>query len=383
MKVGISIPNFGPDASPWWLSAWATRAEQAGFHFVMLADHVPSTRDVHDKYVTPFYEPFTALSWIAAQTSRIRIGASAIVAPHRHPLQIARMAAAVDQFSYGRLVLGLVHGWSQQEYEALGLPYEERGAMFDEWLLALETLWEDGEPFVSFEGRYVSFADVARAPQTVSRRRPPVWIGANHPNAIRRTVRHGDAWHPAIYDIDWLGNEGLPLLRREAERQGRAVPDVAAKVKVFLTDEPIERADRRPGEGTLEQITDDLRRIADLGVGLILLDTDDPRVRYGSRGIDDHWRVLGRLADEVLDLQGEGLRKDTRADVAERLRDIWEEQLGFPVESVDDDFFDLGGDSLMALTVARRAAAAGIPLASDAVLEHSTLRELTALVSRD
>jgi probable F420-dependent oxidoreductase len=296
------IPNFGPDATPEWLRDWALRIESAGYEAAMVADHVPTTQDVHVKYGAPFYEPLTTLAWLAAATSRIELGTSALITPHRHPVMLARMAANVDQFSGGRLILGFAIGWSEQEYATLGLPFRQRGRMTEEFLEALATMWDGTDELVHYSGRYVSFRDVHRKP--VPLRRPPIWIGANAISAIRRTVRRGDAWHPVVWDLDWLENEGMPSLRKEAADHGRPVPQLAARVKVFLHDTALRDQDRRCGEGSAEQIGDDLRRLARIGADYIILDTDDPRVRHESRSIDEHWEVLDGVADVVAQLRG-------------------------------------------------------------------------------
>src|SRR6058998_3989630 len=129
MKFGINILNFGPGATPENLKRWAQFAESSGFHALLISDHVAVTPDVAAQYPAPFYEPFTTLSWLAGITDRIRLGTTVLIAPYRHPLLVARMAANLDQLSGGRLVLGVGVGWAQQEFDALGTDFRRRGQM--------------------------------------------------------------------------------------------------------------------------------------------------------------------------------------------------------------------------------------------------------------
>src|SRR6188472_1231726 len=103
----------------------------------MVSDHVVITPDVAERYPAPFYEPFTTLSWLAGVTTRVRLGTTVLIAPYRHPLLTARMAANLDALSGGRLVLGVGAGWARQEFEALGIPFARRGRLTDEHLHAL------------------------------------------------------------------------------------------------------------------------------------------------------------------------------------------------------------------------------------------------------
>lgn len=128
MNLGLNLPNFGADATPRTLAAWASRAEETGFELVMVSDHVALVPEVQRRgFPAPFYDPFTALAWLAAKTKTIELGTTVTILPYRHPLQTARVAANIDQLRGGRLVLGVAAGWSRQEFEALGVPFSERG----------------------------------------------------------------------------------------------------------------------------------------------------------------------------------------------------------------------------------------------------------------
>ncbi|NRQ36121.1 LLM class flavin-dependent oxidoreductase [Nonomuraea sp. NN258] len=145
MRLGVSVPNFGPGTDPDLLCRWAQVAEGLGFDVLMVSDHVVLTPEVAGRYPPPFFEPFTTLAWLAARTSRIRLGTSVLIVPYRHPLLVARMAANLQQLSGGRLVLGVGAGWARQEFDALGVPFERRGRVTDEHLRAMRAAWEDDD----------------------------------------------------------------------------------------------------------------------------------------------------------------------------------------------------------------------------------------------
>src|ERR1700754_5025144 len=143
MRIGVNVPNFGPGTDPGALRSWAQTVEGLGYDLLMVSDHVAITPDVAAQYPAPFYEPFTTLSWLAGVTHRVRLGTTVLVVPYRHPLLVARMAANLDQLSGGRLVLGVGVGWARQEFEALGVPFAERGRITDEHLEAMRAAWRN------------------------------------------------------------------------------------------------------------------------------------------------------------------------------------------------------------------------------------------------
>ena len=158
MKFGVNLINFGPGARPDALMQWSMLTEMLGYHFLMTSDHLAITPDVQERYPAPFYEPFTTLGWLAGVTRRLEIGTTVIVLPYRNPLELARMAANVDQLSGGRLLFGVGVGWAEQEFAVLDVPFHRRGALTDEYLAAIKTLWT--HDVASFAGRYVTFQEV-------------------------------------------------------------------------------------------------------------------------------------------------------------------------------------------------------------------------------
>jgi probable F420-dependent oxidoreductase len=305
MKVGVNLINFGPSASPEALARWAGLAEALGYHFIAISDHVAITPDVEERYPAPFYDPFLTLAWLSGITKRIELGTTVIIVPYRHPLETARLAAGVDRLSGGRLILGVGVGWAKQEFDALRVPFERRGAITNEYLAAMKTCWTD--EVASFNGRFVSFADVRTAPRPLRSPHPPIWVGGASDAALTRAVRYGDGWHPIRFRVDWLRDRALPRLVGIAEREGRPVPALCPRMKFRLTASPAPDGTRLAGEGTVDQVRTDLETLAALGASHVLLDTyfDDPEA---TRRPEAAWRMLATAAERLFDLERQTLR---------------------------------------------------------------------------
>ncbi|MCY4654149.1 MAG: TIGR03619 family F420-dependent LLM class oxidoreductase, partial [Dehalococcoidia bacterium] len=194
MKFGVNLINFGPGANPESLTRSVNLVEAIGYHLIMSSDHIAVTPDVSSRYPAPFYEPLTTMGWLAATTRSMEIGTTVAILPYRSPLEIARAGANVDQLSGGRFILGVGVGWAEQEFDALNVPFRQRGAITDDYLAAIKALWT--QDVASYEGRYVSFTDVDTAARPVREPHPPIWVGGASDGALRRTVRYGDGWHP-------------------------------------------------------------------------------------------------------------------------------------------------------------------------------------------
>lgn len=272
MDLGVNVPNFGPGTDPERLRGWAQTVEGLGFDLLMVSDHVVVTPDVAEQYPAPFYEPFTTLSWLAGVTHRVRLGTTVLVAPYRHPLLVARMAANLNRLSGGRLILGVGVGWARQEFEALGVPFERRGRLTDEHIRALKSAWND--------------ADDYRSGQI------PIWVGGKSDAALRRAVLLGDAWHPLRFAMPWF-DEAVERLRTIAAAESRPVPALAPRIVLHLTAEPL--AERRAGEGTIEQVMADLEHLRQLGAESVLLDpyVGDPDETHHP---ETAWQALATVA---------------------------------------------------------------------------------------
>ena len=209
--------------------------DRLGFYSGCVTDHpVPSARwlDNGGHYAQ---DPFVMLSLLAAHTSKLRLQTGIVVLPYRNPFITARMVATLDTFSKGRVVLGFGAGYLKAEYKALGVDFEQRNELMDEYLLAMKAAWT-GEDF-AFKGSHFEALGNRMRPAPVQRPHPPLLIGGNSKRAIRRAVELGDAWNPFFTSAAvsstartaTMANEldlaeGLAYMRAHAEKVGKAAP---------------------------------------------------------------------------------------------------------------------------------------------------------------
>lgn len=190
----------------------AQEAEDAGFDMVMVSDHVllgPSAgsegrmANPRDYAMPGNQDPFTPwpsnivlLSAIAAATTRIRLGAIALIAPLRHPLVLAHDLATLDLLSEGRLVIQPTVSWHKDEYDALGVPFTRRGRILDEHLEIWSKVFARSP--VSHHGEFFSFEDVYLEPKPWTPEGPSMWFGGEsvHGKVLERLVRYGSGFHP-------------------------------------------------------------------------------------------------------------------------------------------------------------------------------------------
>jgi len=174
----------------------AQAAEKAGFWSATVTDHpVPSYRwlDGGGHYAQ---DPFVMLSMVAAVTTTLKVQTNILVLPYRNPFITARAVSSLDHFSNGRVVLGMGAGYLKPEYKALGVDFDSRNDIMDEYIRAMKLAWT-GEDF-TFEGTGYTAVGNRVLPTPVQKPHPPLLIGGNSKRALRRTVEMGDAWHPFI-----------------------------------------------------------------------------------------------------------------------------------------------------------------------------------------
>ena len=192
MQLGIHLPHIGRKASPDSIRRSAEQAEQLGFADVWVSEHIIVPKDASYPPSPNFWDPVLTLTWAAACTKRVRLGTSVLVLPMRHPLPLAKELATLQNLSQGRLILGAGVGWLEAEFNALGVPFRERGRRMDEGIALMRAVWND-DP-VSFPARYIPAVvqEMRMQPQPCA---PiPIWIGGSSDAAVQRALRL-DGWH--------------------------------------------------------------------------------------------------------------------------------------------------------------------------------------------
>jgi probable F420-dependent oxidoreductase len=278
------------------VSEMARAAEVAGFDAAFVTDH-PAPED---RWLASgghqALDPFVALSFVAAATTRLRVQTHVLVAAYRNPFLAAKAIATLDVLSGGRVIVGLAAGYLEPEFAALGADFAERNELTDETLVAMKEIWR-GES-LSIGGRHFRAEGHTVLPRPMQQPQPPLWIGGNSRRAMRRAALHGDGWLPfpaparmakrvrtAAMESEGDLADALAHLRTLTERAGRAPLDVCAA--------PFELAWGAKALPPADELVATGERFAKLGIGWLIL---TPPARTRAEFCDG----LARLGNDVI-----------------------------------------------------------------------------------
>ena len=222
MRLNAQFPTRYIGNDPAQMRDWAQAAEDLGFDYIEVPDHVfgaAARGDWKPRYDEnePFHETFTTLAFLAACTKTIRLSSGVLILPQRQTGVVAKQAAQVDLLSGGRLRLGVGVGWNHVEYEALDCEWKTRGAKQAEQIEVLRLLWS--EELVTYKGRFHDLEAVNVLPGPVQRP-VPIWLGGSADAVIRRAARIGDGWMPIMPPNAQTG-EKLDQLKGYLKEYGR------------------------------------------------------------------------------------------------------------------------------------------------------------------
>ena len=270
MNIGCHLPVYGPAATREALTLFARRAEALGYDSLWVSDHVVIPYTIRSRYPynttgdfplspeTDFLEPMVVMALVAGVTSKIRLGTSVLVLPHRHPVLTAKMLATLDHLAPGRVILGAGVGWMKEEIELFGVKHERRGAWSDEAIRVMRACWKDER--VSFKGEFFTLDNLGVRPRPAAGT-IPIWIGGHTERALRRVATLGDGWHAAFPTPDKM-RDGIAELRTACARAGRDPSTVTISARVGL-----------PARKTAEELIAELRALRDMGVGHVILES--------------------------------------------------------------------------------------------------------------
>ena len=256
MEIGLFAPLGNGNATAEVLRTLGREAEARGFESIWVAEHVVLFDDYASQYPyspdgrfpggadTGLLEPLTALTYLAAVTDRIRLGTGICLVPQRNPVYTAKQVVDLDVLSGGRVDFGVGIGWLAEEFEALGVPFERRGARCDEYLAVMRALWCD--EVSEHHGELYDLPACKMYPKPVQLPHPPIHVGGESDAALRRVARHGQGWYTfnrTPEDLD------APLARLDellaAEGRARTAGREAVQLTVCPYLQPL-------GDGALE-----------------------------------------------------------------------------------------------------------------------------------
>jgi probable F420-dependent oxidoreductase len=233
------------------------RAEEAGFDSVWGGEHVIRPDRIESSYPytedgampgdaeTPIPDPLIWLAYVAAAAPSVRLGTCILILPQRNPVVLAKELATLDVLSGGRVDLGIGVGWLEEEFQALGVPWQRRGARNDEYVAAMRALWAG--PHAEFHGEFVDFEPVTCSPRPVNAS-IPILVGGDTPAAIRRAARLADGYFPGTSDPKLLSDR-IEQLGVEASKQGRSLDEISVHAIFAELGDPAGGVERMAGVG--------------------------------------------------------------------------------------------------------------------------------------
>jgi probable F420-dependent oxidoreductase len=228
MEFGACIPHYGVAMSKKAVRDFCKLADELNFDSIWTTDHIAVKKQFSDPYGS-LLESLMTLGYAAAITEHVKLGTSIIVLPMRNPILFAKETATLDQFSDGRVILGLGAGWMDDEFATLGSNFRDRGKIMDEQIKLVRELWTNSEP--RFDGRFFKVSDIAFLPKPVQKNGPPIWIGGTSSAALRRVARLADGWHPVGLSPKELG-KGKENLNSILKGQRKVSLSVRVPVKI-------------------------------------------------------------------------------------------------------------------------------------------------------
>ncbi len=264
VQYSFRLPNadyLGFPATTEAIVQTAVKAEELGFDALFVNDHVIVDDSPRSESWRNVYDPMMVLSYVAACTSRVLLGTSVLIMPYRNPIVTAKMIATLDQMSGGRAVAGVGSGWNEAEYNALDVPFHQRGARTSEYLRIWQACWAPGA--TTFHGRFFSFNNMHVNPKPLQQPHPPLWIGGSSEASLRRPAHFGQVWQPTPTPLPALVSNQNYLKDYCAEIEREEVPRTRMSFRVNfsqVTGSSSGNGDRPTGQGTAEQVASDITR---------------------------------------------------------------------------------------------------------------------------
>ena len=303
MRFGFTLPQFGPDAGPDGIVAVARRAEELGYDSLWVIERLlypvqpqapyPATAD--GSLPLPYrrsLDPLAVLTYVAAHTSRARIGSTIINLPFYNPVLLARSLASIDVLSGGRLSVGFGLGWSPDEFEAIGVSMNDRGRRAEEALRLLQAIWTENP--VEFKGHYFRLPKSYIDLKPVQKPRPPIYMAAYTPSAMSRVARMADGWNPTGVPAEAM-EQMFAGIRRMATDAGR---DADALQMIVTANIEIHAEELGPERmiftGTPDQIEADIAATRRIGATEIIFNA---QFSPGVKSTEDLIALMGKLWD--------------------------------------------------------------------------------------
>jgi alkanesulfonate monooxygenase SsuD/methylene tetrahydromethanopterin reductase-like flavin-dependent oxidoreductase (luciferase family) len=279
LHLGVILPNYGAALDAERLASVALAAEQAGFDSGWVTDHLIVPAEHAATYGT-IAEALVSLGFLAGRTQRLELGVSALVVPQRQPLVALKQLTTLDYLSSGRIVTAVTPGWMEGEFASLGVPYEGRGRLLNDWLSLAASVFEQMPGRVHYEGRFFA-VDGWMEPPLVRPGGPELWVAGVSRATLRRAEMTG-VWHPVALPPDQLRTMAAELRERRSESR------VILRIGVYVRLKPeagVDERGRHAIAGPPEWIAARLSEYVDAGCDGFVLNLD-----HESPGLEERMR---------------------------------------------------------------------------------------------
>lgn len=243
MKIGLFPPFSNPFATPDYIHAFATAAEERGFHSIWVAEHAVLFDEYQSTYPyaadgripapseSGILDPFPILAFLASCTKTIRLGTGICLVPQRNPVYTAKEVATVDWLSNGRVDFGVGIGWLEEEFRAVAAPFERRAARCRAYLEVMKRLWQD--PVSQYESEFYSLPECRHYPKPIQQPHPPIHFGGESDPALKRVADLGQGWYGFSINPEQTA-ERLRFLDRLLEARGRSRKEIEVSISPYL-----------------------------------------------------------------------------------------------------------------------------------------------------
>jgi len=268
----------------------ARACDDAGFFYVAVCHHVAIPREPAEMMGTQWFDPVPTLGYLAAVTTRTRLLTNVYVVAYQHPLQTAKAFMTLDALSQGRVILGVGAGHVEGEFDALGVPFAERGRVTDEAIDAIDVALREEWP--RHAGDRWKFADVGQAPRPVQRPRPPIWVGGSGKPALRRVAARGDGWIPQGTPRKQLPAD-IAFIREHRDRvRPMARPDIGYITEYVYVGDPGWEIPKYSVSGSPQRLVDSFNELGAIGVSHLQL-------RFAARDVSEQCDQIAAFGAEV------------------------------------------------------------------------------------
>jgi probable F420-dependent oxidoreductase len=301
LAVGLQLPvhaqsrlfaeRWEHDAGIDEITALATAADELGFFYLGVCDHIAIPRERAKTMGTTWYDTMTTLGFLAGITSRIRLLTHIYVAPLRHPLEAAKAMATLDVVSRGRAIWGVGAGHVEEEFALAGADFRGRGTRLDDAIDVYRAAMRDEFPV--HEGKTVAVADLGISPRPVQPGGPPVWVGGSSPAALQRAGRRGDGWIPQGTPRADMPSQIAQIQRCRAEHGNNRPIDLGAMAEPVYMGQPSWDIGRYSLAGSAAEHAERLNAYGQMGVSHV-------QVKFRSRSCSELLDQMAQFADGVL-----------------------------------------------------------------------------------